>query len=258
MQTQALVEIAFAVQLTLVGLFLLRAVARSLRLRRSTPTRAASHSSGGPSHHPSHHEASASDDAAGAQAAEELAALRRMHAEAEASFSSRRRAALLEMRDHQRRTVDLAAEERDLLEHVTELRTEVRHFEQRHVALTAEIRAALESSELLRDRTAIARRQLEKVQAARARVRARFIGDTERLRDLVRRRALLRAETEELSELLELLQKLVGEPITLTGLSDGELRERASEALEGVDRSDAGSLAADRAPAKGLKGRARA
>jgi chromosome segregation ATPase len=254
MQTQALVEIALAVQLTLVGLFLLRAVARSLRLRQSTPVQAASHAAGDPSHH----EGSASDDAAVAQAAEELTAMRRKHAETEASFAARRRAALLEMRDHQRRTADLAAEERDLEERVTELRTEVRHFEQRHVALTAEIRAALESSELLRERTATGRRQLEKVQADRARVRARFIGDTERLRDLVRRRELLRAETEELSELLELLQKLAGEPITLTGLSDGELRERASEALEAGERSDARSLAADRAPAKGLKGRARA
>jgi chromosome segregation ATPase len=251
MQTQALVEIALAVQLTLVGLFLLRAVARSLRLRRGTPAQAASHSAADPSHH----EASASGDAAVAQAAEALAELRRRHAEAEASFSARRRAALLEMRDHQRRTVDLAAEERDLEEHVSELRTDVRHFEHRHVALTAEIRAALESSELLRDRTATARRDLERVQADRARVRARFIGDTERLRDLVRRRELLRAETEELSELLELLQKLAGEPVTLTGLSDGELRARASEALESVDRSDARSLAAERAPMRRLKGR---
>jgi len=254
MQTQALVEIALAVQLTLVGLFLLRAVARSLHLRRTAALHEAVH---GVTQGLAHAD-SASSDPSVEHATEVLAALRREHAAAEEEFSARRRAALLEMRDHQRRTAELAAEERELEEHVLELRTEVRHFEQRHVALTAEIRAALESSELLRDRSATARRQLGEIQAESARLRTRFAEDADRLRDLTRRRTLLRAETEELSELLELLQQLAGEPVTMTGLTDGELRERAAAALDDAARSGPKVAGRDRAPVTDATGRIKA
>lgn len=257
MGTQGLVEIALAAQVTLVGLFLLRAVARSLRLRRNALARTTAHPATSAAH-----ERTEPDGEAVQRAAVELAALRRTQAEAEASFSARRRTALLELREHQRRTADLAAQERDLEEHVSELRTEVRHFEQRHVALTAEIRAALESSALLRDRSATARRELEATQADRVRIHARVVEDTERLRDLMRRRSLLRAETEELSALLELLQQLAGAPVTLTGLSDGELRDRAAAALEHLEHLEhAEHVAAThrdtdaQVPAKGPNGR---
>lgn len=254
MGTQGLVEIALAAQVTLVGLFLLRAIARSLRFRRNALARTTAYSAISIPH-----DQIAPEGEALQRAVVELAALRRTRAEAEASFSARRRTALLELREHQRRTADLAAQERDLEEHVSELRTEVRHFERRHVALTAEIRAALESSALLRDRSATARRELEAMQTDRVRIHARVVEDTERLRDLTRRRSLLRAETEELSALLELLQQLAGAPVTLTGLSDGELRDRAAAALERLEHE--GHVAATqreadaRVPAQGPNGR---
>jgi hypothetical protein len=75
----------------------------------------------------------------------------------------------------------------------------------------------------------------------------------------MRRRSLLRAETEELSALLELLQQLAGAPVTLTGLSDGELRDRAAAALEHLEHAEHVAAAhrdADaRVPAKGPHGR---
>lgn len=150
--------------------------------------------------------------------------LRAEHAREESHFRRRRREVLLEMHEQRRITTALRAEELPLREHVRNLRAEVDHLEHRSVSLAEEVAASIEKSAALRQRIIVSQRELASRRLDRERVERRIRSAAELLRDLARRRALLRAETEELAALLELLQQLSGQTQTLTSLSDGELR----------------------------------
>lgn len=169
-----------------------------------------------------------------ASLAHALAQLRAAHAEEESHFRMRRREALLEMQDHRRITAGLCAEEPQLRSRVEQLRSDLEHLEHRRTALAAEIAASVETSKALRDRTLLAQRELASVRLDRERVGRRIRSDGERLRDLARRRAVLRAETQELNALLEMLQRLADQPESLTLLTDGELRNRRAARADGM------------------------
>jgi hypothetical protein len=104
------------------------------------------------------------------------------------------------------------------------------------VALADEVDASIRTSTVLRDRTVAAHRDLASLRFDRERVARRIRSSGQRLLDLERRRSVLRAETEELEALLELLQRLADQPGSLTFLSDGELRgPRPASAELGTD-----------------------
>jgi chromosome segregation ATPase len=166
----------------------------------------------------------------------ELELLRAEHAKEESHFRRRRREVLLEMHEHRRITTGLRAEELPLREHVRNLRAEVDHLEHRSVSLAEEVAASIEKSAALRQRIIVSQRELTSRRLDRERVERRIRSAAEHLRDLARRRALLRAETEELAALLELLQQLSGQPETLTALSDGELRRAPTSRAEAAAR----------------------
>jgi hypothetical protein len=247
-----LVQTTFVVQLVAVTVFFLLAAARSRRLGRAhfpAPSRPVPAS--GP-------EQTIGPDTAALERLEQECArltqsldlLRAAHAEEEAGLRVRRRAALLEMHEHRRITAELRAEEPKLQGRVQELRAEVEHLEHRRTALAAEISASTRTSVALRDRAVLAQRELASLRLDRERVGRRIRSDGQRLRDLARRRSVLRAETEELAALLELLQRLADQPTTLTFLSDGELRTGPTRRPGAVSGTVAGvpwaSVAAER------------
>jgi hypothetical protein len=231
------VQTTFVVQLLFVTGFFLLAALRTRRTRRSavleptpiptpTPTRAprGARIDGPPV-------AAEPEEARLERLTEECARLTRdlellraAHADEEVSLRTRRREALMEMQEHRRVSATLGAEEPHLQGRVKELRAEVEHLEHRRSALADEIAASAQTSSALRDRTALAQRELASLHLDRERVGRRIRSDGQRLRDLSLRRDLVRAETEELAALLDLLQQLSGQPETLTSLSDGELR----------------------------------
>jgi predicted RNase H-like nuclease (RuvC/YqgF family) len=225
------VQMAFIVQLVLVTGFFLRAGLRTRRIRPSavptaivtaTPPRARID---GPSVVAEPKQARIERLAEEcARLTRDLELLRAARAAEEASFRARRLEALMEMQEHRRVSAVLGAEEPQLQGRVKELRAEVEHLEHRRSALAAEIAASAQTSSALRDRTALAQRELTSLHLDRERVGRRIRSDGQRLRDLTLRRELVRAETEELAALLELLQQLSGQPGTLTSLSDGEIR----------------------------------
>ena len=239
------VQATFVGQLLLVSVFFLSALLRAHRARTRSPAAHSSESerrasvrrrtSAGERSVTTGSEALAGphlDEARSAALAEEcerlavkLAGLRAAHAQEEAEFRARRRAALLEMLEHRRVSADLCAEEPQLREHVQRLREEVEHLEHRRVQLASEVEASLEKSAALRVRVVHAKQELATRRLDRERLERRLQSEAEQLRDLAHRRALARAETEELSALLASLQVLTDQTGTLTALSDGELRD---------------------------------
>jgi hypothetical protein len=235
MMRWGVVQTTFVVQLLLVTGFFLLAALRTRRTRRSavpettptptpTPTRA-TRAPGieGPPVAAEPEEARLERLAREcARLTRDLELLRAAHADEEADSRTRRREALLEMQDHRRVSAALGAEEPRLQDRVRELRAEVEHLEHRRSALADEITASAQTSSALRDRTVLAQRELASLHLDRERVGRRIRSDGQRLRDLSLRRELVRAETEELAALLDLLQQLSGQPATLTSVSDGE------------------------------------
>ena len=241
-------QILLVGQVVLVTLFLLAALVRARRQRQAPlPSAEASDSAHAPVRGgillppPSRAAQSPTGDATVApggavgeleaelaRLAGDLAQLRAAHAEEEAHFRMRRREALLEMQDYRRITSGLSAEEPQLRSRVEQLRADLGHLEHRRSALAAEIAASVETSKVLRDRTLLAQRELASLCLDRERVARRIRSDGERLRDLARRRAVLRAETQELNALLEMLQRLADQPESLTALTDGEVRSSRS------------------------------
>jgi hypothetical protein len=261
------VHVVFIAQSVLVTLFLLSAMLRTSRLRRQQGSSSPAHSrarSGSrpiPDGHPSTAPAAApsspvdvaslEEDAARLTAecerlARQLDLLRIAHADEEADFRARRRAALLEMLEFRQVAAELGAEEPHLRDRVARLNADVDHLGQRRTALAAEIDASTRTSTALRERNAFAKHELASLRSDRERVERRIRGGVQRLQDFARRRELLRAETEELSALLDLLQQLADQPRSLTRLSDGELRDRSIPAAQVVDTSY--DLAAEPAP----------
>jgi predicted nucleic acid-binding Zn-ribbon protein len=231
MMVQGAVHATFVVQLALVTAFFLLAAVRTRRIRRSgvsevTPTVMPRRArSDGPSVPDEPEEARLERLAEERERlTRDLERLRAAHADEEASFRTRRREALLEMQEYRRISAALGAELPGLQDRMKELRAEVEHLEHRRSALADEIVASAQTSSALRDRTALAQRELASLHVDRERVARRIRSDGQRLRDLSQRRELVRAENEELSALLDLLQQLSGQPGTLTSLSDGELR----------------------------------
>jgi len=259
------VQTTFVVQLLFVTGFFLLAALRTRRTRRSAvleptptpiPTRAtrAARIDGPPV-------ATEPEEARLERLVEECARLTRelelqraAHADEEVSFRTRRREALMEMQEHRRVSAALAAEEPQLQGRVKELRAEVEHLEHRRSALTDEIAASAQTSSALRDRTALAQRELASLHLDRQRVGRRIRSDGQRLRDLSLRRDLVRAETEELAALLDLLQQLSGQPETLTSLSDGELRGGPALRADAAVTEDARRRASKKALRAGSAG----
>jgi chromosome segregation ATPase len=171
--------------------------------------------------------------------ARELELLRAEHAQEESHFRRRRREVLLEMHEYRRITTGLRAEEPHLQEHVQSLRAEVDHLEHRCVSLAAEVDASIAKSAALHERIGTSKRLLDSRHLDRERVERRIGIETAFLRDLARRRAVLRAETDELMALLDLLQQLSGQPATLTSLSDGGLRAAPTPRDEVVSQNGA-------------------
>jgi len=157
-----------------------------------------------------------------------IEALRAAHAEEEQSFRARRRDVMLELHEHRRILSQLSDEKPQLQERVERLRAEVEHLEHRRSSLTDEIDASIRTSTALRDRAVLAKREIATLRLDRERVERRIRSNGQRLRDLAQRGDVLRAETAELSALLDLLQQLADQPTTLTFLSDGSLREDAT------------------------------
>jgi outer membrane murein-binding lipoprotein Lpp len=246
-----IIQVTFVVQLALITVYLLLALVRAQRLRRDA-TPPSDHSPqpvglqwSSPEGVTRVTNGVGDNDIAEARAlkadcdrlARSLEKMRAEHAAEEEHFRARRREALLEMHEHRRITAELGEIEPKLQERVDGLRAQVEHLEHRRVALAAEVSASLRTSAALRDRAILAQRELASLRLDRERVGRRIRSDGQRLRDLARRRAVLRAETEELAALLELLQKLADQPRTLTFLSDGELREAAARRAAPVDGS---------------------
>jgi len=240
------VHVALVAQSVIVTLFLLSAMLRTRRLRQqqgpSSSVQGRARSGSRPIHdgHPPVAPAAAPISSVDVASLEENAArltaecerltrqldlIRVAHAEEEADFRARRRAALLEMLEYRRVAAELGAEEPHLRDRVAPLSADVDHLEHRRTALAAEIDASTRTSTAVRERAAFAKRELASLRRDRERVERRIRSGIQRLQDLARRRELLRAETEELTALLDLLQQLADQPRSLTRLSDGELRD---------------------------------
>jgi chromosome segregation ATPase len=244
-------QVVFLVQLVLVSLVLVRAVLRTRTMRptrrRTVPRTGEGRSvrSRRPADRPVQDEQSELLEDVARLVAErdrleqKLAQLHDQQTREEASFRERERAALLALNAYRRATRELVAAEPLLSERIDVLRVEVAHLEQRRDALREEVAASTKASLALRERIAHGRPELDVLRRERDQLRRRLIGDGQRLRDLAHRRALLRAETEELAAELELLQQLVDQPLTLVRLSDGELRAEATRREPGISRPDA-------------------
>jgi chaperonin cofactor prefoldin len=226
-------QVVLLLQLTIVSVVFLRALQRSALLSREIPRPQAPRRSGRPTR------LSPSEVADRAAMAEELAALdaqrvaiatdldrlRAAHTKEEAAFRARRREVMLDLHEQRRVCNELRAVEPELRSRVDALRADVEHLQRRRPALAAELRASVRSSRLLQGRLETARSELEALRRDRDRIHERLDEDKERLRDLARRRAVLRAETEELAALARTLQPAAGGPHLLARLTDGELRE---------------------------------
>jgi len=239
---QGAVQVMFLIQVLVITGSLFWAAGRTRRLRRAARASAGrprrrEHDGAAPTAHTAYAApttASATDtplialDAALDEEREritrDLALLRAAHAEEESEFRARRRAALLEMQEYRRVSAALRPEQMKVEVHVRELQADVEHLEHRRTALADEVAASVERSRALRDRTVLARQELAALHLDRERVTRRIRTSKQQLRDLTHRRELLRAETEELSALLEMLQQLTGQSRTLTALSDSEMR----------------------------------
>jgi chromosome segregation ATPase len=156
----------------------------------------------------------------------DLERLRAAHTREEADFRARRREVTIELHERRRISNELATAEPQLRERVAALRTGVEHLERRQPELSAEIDASKRSSNVLRERVVIARRELEELHKDRERVGTRLETELQRLRDLTCRRELLLAETEELAMLARRLQGVDGRTHLLSQVTDGEMRDR--------------------------------
>jgi len=226
-------QVILVTQLTLVSLFFLRALRRSAQLSRPVATPQATPKP----------RSDADDRSVGAEELARLEAerdgllstlerLRAVQTKEEDAFRARRREVLLDLHEHRRVSNELSAIEPELRSRVDSLRTEVEHLERRLPELAAEVRASTRSSIALRGRVAAARLELEGLRRDHDRVRERLGADKERLGDLARRRALLRAETEELAALARSLQRVTGGTRLLSQVTDGELRDRSAQQVD--------------------------
>jgi len=221
--------VALAVQFTLVSLVFMRALQRSGRQRRERPLRrpaAQIQTTPQPFDGPLPR---GLDDLAAQRAIlqSEIAQIRSDQAQEEAAFRSRRSEVLLQLHEYQRRALELAAAEPALLDRVEALRHEVEHLDRRRPELAEEIRASTRMSMILRERLALARRELRELRRDRERMHECLQRDTEHLNDLARRRALLYAETEELSMLARTLQQAGGGLPLLSQLTESVFDEGA-------------------------------
>ncbi len=237
----------FIMTLALVSVFLLHALARADRLRRTrepgpsgAPARGElrGHSTEQPQaehrRHETEHEGPRSLDGLAELEAERsriAAALeieRAARTREEAEFRARRREVMLALHRDRRESMTLHASESALRERVASLRTEVDHLERRLPELKAQLRASTEASTLLDERLTQARRDLHGLRLEHQRVCSRLDAEIERLGDLRRRRALLEAETEELTTLARMHEEATEEPRLLALITDGELRRSAT------------------------------
>jgi hypothetical protein len=235
-----LIPVALAVQVAFVSVLLLHALRRSVAQSRSKTSPAPPSSRRRPPHTARTTGVADRSAAHGSTEAAELAdlelqrsrllsdleRLRAAHTREEADFRARRREVTLELHERRRISTELAAAEPQLRDRVAALRTEVEHLERRRPELSAEIDASKRSSNVLRERVVIARRELEELRKDRERVGTRLETELQRLRDLVCRRDLLLAETEELAMLARHLQGVDGRTHLLSQVTDGDLRDR--------------------------------
>lgn len=157
-----------------------------------------------------------------------LARMREEYAREAEILRHKQREALLEIIAHRRTTMELEAGEPMLIQRLARLQVEVAHLERRRDALTDEVAASIRTSRALRERILRGRPELEVLRKDYERLHRCLVSDRDKLHDLARRRSVVQAETEALAAELQLLQRLVDQPLTLARLSDGELRESAT------------------------------
>jgi hypothetical protein len=180
------------------------------------------------------------------QLQQQLAADRADQAASLSAYTERRREILVDLQALRRELSDRSTEERELTSRVEALTLEVQHLEQRRGALLVELKASTTSSQTLAERAGIARQRLAALKLEHERFVMRRRREAARLEDLARRSELLKAENDELSSLLEVLQQLTGAPTSLTLLSDGS---DASEIIAGAPTDQpASSASAARRP----------
>jgi len=230
---EGLLRLALIVQFTLVALWLLRALLQTRTMRPSGRTSTGRTVPAGVARrwspadrraHDEHLEALASLVAERERLERRLALMRDEHAREEAIHRERQRAELHDLIAHRRARMELTAAEPELVARIDDLRSEVAHLARRRDALRAEVAASIKSSQALRERIVRGRPELETLRREHERLRRSLASDRDRLRDLAQRRGVLRAESDALAAELDLLQRLVDEPLTLTRLSDGHLR----------------------------------
>lgn len=154
----------------------------------------------------------------------ELAEERAARAGALTTYVQRRRELLSDLQELRRECSERSSEQAELAARVSGLTAAVQHLAQRRDSLTAELAASTTSSNVLAERTGVARRRLAALKLEHERITMRRRREVARLEDLARRGALLEAENEELSSLLEILQQLTGMPSSLTRISDAGTR----------------------------------
>jgi hypothetical protein len=230
---EGLLRLALVVQFFVVALFLFRALLQSRAMRPSVPATAGSAIAVGAARRESPATRRAQEeqrDALAALVAERerlersLALRRERHAREEAVLLERQRAELQELIAHRRARIELTAEEPELVERIGGLRSEVAHLVRRRDALRDEVAASIKTSQALRERMHRGRPELAMLRQEHERLHRSLASDRERLRDLAQRRAVLRAETDALAAELDMLQRLVDQPLTLAHLSDGQIR----------------------------------
>ncbi len=247
-------QIAFVAQIVFISAFFLHAVIRSGRTRRVQNSRAGRAStpkipdrSMPLSRAPASTLQASSDGAvdgrgdgaddvsARVAATEELreeqlrltAALEQLRAEQAKEGEAlrlQRRDIALQIREHRRRKDALLLALPGLEHRVQSLRVEEEHLERRRDALRSEVDASIRTSGELRQRAAYVRREIADLDRDRERLRRCLVEKSDALRDLVRRRAVIQAESDELTALLSMLQQLADQPRTLTSLSDADRR----------------------------------
>lgn len=244
MRSMGVLDVVFFLQFSLVSLIFLRAFTRSRvpspdRSQRLTPLPAPRRSTPrGGKLDDEHDDLLAASSALQSeleaqrrQLASEAESARSARTKEEAAFRARRREVVLDLHEHRRVAAELIAAEPALRGRVEALRTELEHLDRRRPELAVEILASTRTSRILHDRVTHASRELDELRKDSERVRERLESDTERLVDLARRRALLRAETEELAALARSLQQATDSPQLLGMVTDGELRGSAGRPL---------------------------